>query len=204
MKIKDEATEKKVMVGRGFFKNITFIFILSLVFVFSSHASNYSLKEALKVINVLEKIEASRYLEGRNTLRKIVISESELNSWIAYRIETEKEEVMKELKLKLFEENKVEGKIFIDLRGQNIPKILRPEMSFYFEGKLQIDKGRARFNLKKLFLEEQQINPLVLDLIIQISAAIQNFEASSIYEWYELPYGIKNIETHLGQTFLFY
>lgn len=187
-----------------FFKYVSLVFVLLPVLFLSSDASNYSLKEALKVMNALEKIKASEHLGTRNTLRKIVISESELNSWIAFRIETEREEVMKELRLKLFEENKIEGKIFIDLRGQNIPKILRPEMSFYFEGRLQIEKGRARLNIKKLFIEEQQINPLILDLVIQISAKIQNFEASSIYGWYDLPYGIKNIETHLGQAFLFY
>lgn len=196
--------QSKKLYGNRLFTMAVFALALILLFSSSSEASNYSLKEALKVINALKRIKAEQFQKNRGELRKLVISESELNSYIAYRIETEKEEVMKELRLKLFEENKIEGKIFIDLSGQDIPKILRPQMSFYFEGKLQVEKGRAKFNIKKLYLEEQLISPLILDLIIQISARIQNFKASSINDWYELPYGIKNIETHLGQAFLFH
>jgi hypothetical protein len=58
------------------------------------------------------------------SIRKIVITESELNSYIAYRIETEKEKIMKEFRLKLYKKNRIEGKVLVDLRGQKIPKFL--------------------------------------------------------------------------------
>jgi len=187
-------------------KNIVLVLVLAALFLlfFSSETRNYSLQEALKVINALNRIKAAQIQENRGALRQIVITESELNSYIAYRIEAEKEQIMKELYLKLFEENKIEGKIFIDLTGQEIPKALQPQMTFYFAGKLQIENARVKLDIKKLFLEEQSIPVLVLDLVIYISSKLEGMEASSINDWYELPYGIKDIKTQPGKAVIFY
>jgi hypothetical protein len=176
---------------------------LFLVF-FSFETRNYSLQEALKVINALHRIKAAQLQEHKGPLRQIVISESELNSYIAYRIEAEKEEIMKELHLKLFEGNKIEARMFVDLKGQEIPKALQPQMTFYFAGKLQVEKAKVKLNIKKLFLEEQSIPVFVLDLIIYISSKLEGIEATSINDWYELPYGIKDIKTQPGKAVIFY
>jgi len=134
----------------------------------------------------------------------MVITESELNSYLAYRLETEREEITREIHIKLLERNEIEGKIVIDLRNQEIPKFLKPLMNFYFRGRLEVQEGKAKLDLKKLFLENEPIPPMVLDLIIYISAKIEKTEASSINDWYELPYGIDSIETHSGWLALFY
>jgi len=185
-------------------KNIPLVLAALFLLFFSSEARNYSRQEALKVIDALHRIQVAQLQEHKGPLRQIVITESELNSYIAYRIEAEKEEIMKELHLKLFEENKIEGKMFIDLTGQEIPKVLQPQMTFYFAGKLQVEKAKVRLNIKKLFLEEQSIPVLVLDLIIYISSKIDGSQASSINDWYELPYGIKDLKTQPGKAIIFY
>ena len=174
------------------------------LFSISTAQSNYSLKEAQKVLGLIEKIQIEQLEKRKGERRKVVVTESELNSYFAYRIETEKEEVMKELRLKLFKENKIEGKILIDLRGQKLPKLLRPQMSLYFGGKLEVEDGKGRIAIKELFLEDQAIQPMILDLIIYISAKINNTEPSSINDWYELPYGIKNIEIFRGKAVFYY
>ena len=173
-------------------------------FILSSGQSNYSLQEALKVLSLIEKIQIEQLEKEKDDLRKIVVTESELNSYIAYRIETEKEEVMKELRLKLFKENKIEGKILIDLRGQKLPKLLQPQMNLYFGARVEVKDGNVRIAIKELFLEEQAIQPMILDLIIYISAKLDGVEPSSINDWYELPYGIKNIETQRGKATFYY
>jgi hypothetical protein len=194
---------------KSFFRNFC-IKIISLVLAalfllfFYSGPKNYSLQEALKVVNALHRIKVAQPRENKDPLRQIVITESELNSYIAYRIETEKEEIMKEFHLKLLENKKIEGKIFIDLTGQEIPKALQPQMTFYFAGKLEVEEDKVKLNIKKLFLEEQSIPVLVLDLIIYISSKLEGTEASSINDWYELPYGIKDIKTQPGQAVIFY
>jgi hypothetical protein len=55
---------------------------------------------------------------------KIIIDESEHNFHVVDCVETNKEEIMKKLHLTLFNENKIEEKIFTDLRAQKITKRL--------------------------------------------------------------------------------
>ena len=105
-----------------FTRKTAFIFLFLSFSIFSSGIQDYSLPEALKVLEAIDKMESEQSKGDKDSLKKIVITEKELNSYIAYRIETEKEEIMKELRLKLFKKNKIEGKVLIDLRGQKIPK----------------------------------------------------------------------------------
>jgi len=140
----------------------------------------------------------------KDSLKKIVITEKELNSYIAYRIETENEEIMKELRLKLFKRNKIEGKVLIDLKGQKIPEFIRPQMTLFFGGKLEVKKGKARLNIKDLFLEDQRLKPTILDVILNIASKIKDMEVSSMNDWYDLPYGIKDIKTNRHKATFYY
>ena len=179
------------------------IFILSMV-IFSSQ-SKYSKEEALKVFGLIEQIEVKQLQSsGSGTLKDVSVTESELNSYIAYRIEVEQSDIMKELRLKLFDKNRIEGKIFIDLRGQDLPKFLRPEMNLYFDGTLEIEKRKARLVLKDLFLEDQRIQPPVLDMIIYIGSKIQGDVPFSISDWWGLPYGIIDVKTEKEKAIFYY
>jgi hypothetical protein len=164
----------------------------------------YSFEEAQKVLAAIDKIVAETEQPWSGPRRSFTVTESELNSYIAYRIETEKEEIMKELRLRLFDKNKIEGKIHIDLRGQDIPRYIKPEMDVYFAANLLINSGQAKLDIQKLFLEDEPIKPFVLDLAIAISARLNNQPATSISDWYELPYGIKDIKTGKGKATFFY
>jgi len=187
-----------------FTRKTAFIFILLSFSILSSGIQDYSLPEALKVLKAIDQMESEQSRRDKNPLKKIVITEKELNSYIAYRIETEKEEIMKELRLKLFKRNKIEGKVLIDLRGQKIPKFVRPQMTLFFGGRLEVKKGRARLNIKDLFLEDQRVKPTILDLILDLASKINNTEASSMNDWYELPYGIKDIKTNRRKAIFYY
>jgi hypothetical protein len=166
--------------------------------------ASYSPEEAQKVLLAIDKIQAETPQPWSGPLRSLTITESEFNSYIAYRIENEKEEIMKELRLKLFDENKIEGKIHIDLRGQDVPRYIRPEMDVYFAADLLTNNGLAKIDLKQLFLGDEPIQPLILDLVIAISARLNNEKATSLNDWYELPYGIKDIKTEKGKATFFY
>ena len=164
----------------------------------------YSRQEAQKVLKLIDKIERDQTESGEFKKRKVEVSESEFNAYIAHRIETENEQAMKALELKLFEENRIEGKLYFDLRGQNLPKILRPEMNFYFSGIIETNNGAVRLNLDELFLEGQEIQPVLLDLVFMIVAKINKVESSSINDWYLLPYGIKEIKVFKGRAEFYY
>ena len=111
---------------------------------------------------------------------------------------------MKELRLKLFKRNKIEGKVLIDLKGQKIPDFIRPQMTLFFGGKLEVEKGKARLNIKDLFLEDQRVKPTILDVILNIASKINKTEVSSMNDWYELPYGIKDIKTNRRKATFYY
>jgi hypothetical protein len=167
-------------------------------------SSGYSLQEALKVIKLIDRIQLEQLEKANDETRKIVVTESELNSYIAYRIDVEQEDIMKELRLKLFDDDRIEGKIVVDLEKQNLPKILRPKMTFYMGGKLEVENGKVRLDLKDLFLESQRIQPAILDLVIFIGSKIQGTEAFSMGDWWDLPYGIQKMETRQGEAIFYY
>jgi hypothetical protein len=163
-----------------------------------------SLQEAKRVVQALDNIHEESLARANAPLKKMDFTESELNSYIAYRIASEKEEVMKELRLKLFEQNRIEGKIFVDLSGQKLPFLLKPQMNLYFEGNFEVQNGHIRLDFKKLFLEERQVPLMLLDLIIYVAAKLGKTEPTSINDWYELPVGIKDMQTGPGRVTISY
>ena len=161
-------------------------------------------QEARRVVEALERIHKESPARAGAPLAKMDFSESELNSYIAYRIASEKEEVMKELRLKLFDQNRIEGKIFVDLSGQKLPFQLKPRMNLYFEGNFEVQNGQIRLAFKKLFLEEQQVPLMLLDMIIYVAAKLGKTDPTSINDWYELPFGIRDMRTGLGRVTIYY
>lgn len=165
---------------------------------------NYSVEEARKVLDTIERIEREQMVKEAGDIRSVEVTESELNAYIAHRIKVEKEEVLRELRFKVLDDNRIEVMALVDLKGQDLPKYLRPEMVFYFGGKVETRDGGVRLKLKDLFLGDQRIQPIVLDLVIFIASKIQNTEPSGIEDWYELPYGIKDIKTRKGRATFYY
>ena len=180
--------------------------VMSVIFITSliSGQEKYSIEEAFKVLSFIDKVQAAQMEKGRTGLRNVTVTEKELNSYIAFRIEHENGGIMKDLRLKLFDENKVEGKVSIDLRGQNLPSLLKPEMNIFFSGRIEVKEYKVRLDLKDLFLENKRILPMVLDLIITIGSKIQGEELTSLDDWYELPYGIKDIKVKTGEAVFYY
>ena len=167
-------------------------------------AEEYSVKEALKVLSLIDEIQTAQFKPQPDELRKVEITENEFNSYVAHRIVIEEEEALKEFSLKVLKDNRLEGKILFNLRGMNLPNIIRPEMTFYFDGVLQIKDRRARLDLKRLFLDNQKIQPMLLDLVMFFAAKLNHTEASGISDWYDLPYGIKDIRTRKGRVIFYY
>lgn len=188
----------------GLTRKLASAFLILCVPLLAFGVQDYSRQDVDKILKAIEKVERETASGRRRSLEKITVEESELNSYIAYRIEEENERFLKELRVKLFKKKKIEGKILVDLRGENIPKFLRPQMTLYFGGKLEVKDGMVRLVLKDLFLEDQRIDPNVLDFVIALTARIEKYEVWSINEWYELPYGIKNIETQNHKAIFFY
>ena len=176
--------------------------VVSILFLCAQ--TDYSVEHVQKVFSLIGKLEAAKNDNPRGQWRSIEVTESELNSYFAYRIESEKEEIMKKLKLKILKNNRIEGHVFLNLRGQNLPDFLRPEMNIYFAGRVEVKDGKARIVIRRLYLEDQPVLPEIFDVIIFLAAKIQNTQTTSIYDWYDLPFGIKDIKSQSGKAIFFY
>lgn len=178
--------------------------ILTLVFAPAAgyQKTGYSEQDVEKLLRHIDTILLAEKITESEPLREIEVSENELNSFIAYSLLDEK--VMKELELILLDKNKLEGRIFIDLKGQKLPPLLRPEMNFFFSAELETKAGMSRLNLNKLFLEGQSIQPRLIDMVIYLASKINNTETSSINDWFELPYGIKEVKLSRGKAKFYY
>ena len=77
-------------------------------------------------------------------------------------------------------------------------------MNLFFAAKLKIQNDKVRLVEREMFLEGQRIHPMVIDIIIEIASRMQNEESSSMGDWYDLPYGIKNIRTQQGKAMFYF
>ncbi len=161
-------------------------------------------REGQKVIQTLARIEEDSLRRRSGAPRRLEFSESEFNSYIAYRIGTEKAEAMKELRLRLFEGNRIEGQVLIDLSGQNLPAGLKPRMHLNFEALFRTENGRIKVDLRQLFLEGQAVPIPVFDAIIAFAAKIGKSDPGSFNDWYELPNGLMNLRTEAGRVLVYY
>lgn len=190
---------KKILKGAAVFP--FFVFFLGNSGIFQAE---YSFSEARKVFAAIDRIQAAERLPENGQPRNITIKQSEFNSYIAYRIEHEHSKILKQLEFKFFEKNKLEGHALIHFRGQDISGALNPVMDIYFEAFLEVDAGRSRLNMKKIFINGQFVQPALLDLILVIASKVEPLEISSMSDWYKLPYGIRNIQVHRGYAAFFY
>jgi hypothetical protein len=162
------------------------------------------LREGERVVRTLAGIEGESLRRASGSPRRAEFSEREFNSYIAFRIAREKEEIMRELKLHLFAGNRIEGQVLIDLSGQRLPAGLKPRMHLNFEAFFRAENGRIKVDLQKLFLEGQPVPIPLFDAIIAFAAKIGRSEPGSFKDWYELPYGLKNLRTEPGRVLVYY
>ena len=111
---------------------------------------------------------------------------------------------MRELALRLFADNRIEGQVLIDLSGQKLPAGLRPRMRLNFEAVFRTDNGRIKVDLRKLFLEGQPVPIPLFDAVIAFAARIGKSDPGSFNDWYELPPGLKNLRTEPGRVLVYY
>ncbi|HDJ22824.1 MAG TPA: hypothetical protein ENF17_02910 [Candidatus Aminicenantes bacterium] len=177
-----------------------------LVLIFSLNMSqDLPDEKARKVLEMISFLEGERLsLEKPSSLRRLIVTEEEFNAYIAYRLRAEQEEFLKTLKLKFLPKNRIEGQLVLVLPKEKIKPGLASQMIFLFGGKLIIEDGKGKFDLKSLYLNNQPISPGFLDFALTLAAKISGEEYNSLTAWYELPLGIKDIKLFKGQAEIYY
>jgi len=192
------------MRSRLFLILVASVLHLQVVFFSAPVQTEYSLKEALKVVNLIDVIQRTQLEKEDDATRYVILTEDELNSYIAHRIKLEQEETLRELRLKMYDNNHTEWKIMLDLEGAKLPNVLKPQMTFYLGGILEVEEGYVRLDLKDLYLGDKRIQVSVFELVISIGSKIIGSEPFSMSDWWELPYGIKDIKTQKGKAAFYY
>jgi hypothetical protein len=77
-------------------------------------------------------------------------------------------------------------------------------LDFVFRGVFLTRDGAARIDLVSLQLNDQPVNPQVLDFVIHTATLIYRTESSGIGDWYELPKGINRISVNKAKAILYY
>ncbi|UCH95108.1 MAG: hypothetical protein JSV88_33330 [Candidatus Aminicenantes bacterium] len=185
-------------------RKITFISIIAILcgsFVFSS--TEFSMEKAKRIDMVLKRV--AKYKKPRIFLRKITFTQGELNSYLNLIYLKKYTPEVKYIKLTLKKDNVVDATMKVKLEGKKyepVPKFLR-DIEVEASGKVQCKNYRMRFDFEKLKVNGTSFSPEVLDEAF--SAAQVNYKVrKSMYDWFDLMPGIKNIVIDDKKITIFY
>lgn len=159
---------------------------------------------AEKLIADLEKIEAEQTLTPSRPPRNISVPEEDLNAFIAYTLEVSEEEFVKEIAVKLLADNRIEGKIVVDLGGRQKIESLPSRLTLFFSADVNTEQGRIQIAMDNLFLGTQRLPVGLIDTVIAVVSRLEGVEPTSLNDWYELPYGIQRMETRQNRVIVFF
>lgn len=157
-----------------------------------------------RVLEIIAQMEKAKLDPQSRPLQQAVITEDELNAYIAYRIKTEPLEMLQELQLKLFEGNYLEGRAVLDLSQERLPDFIPKNALLFFATSFRVEKGKIYFDFKKIFLGSQEIPvDFVSEMIKQIALA-HGEPPQGLNRAYDLPFGIKDIKSKKGLAIFYY
>ncbi len=166
-------------------------------------AGDYSMEKAMKIDGFLERIAAPR--PASLFLKKAVFSESELNAYLnlIYTRKYAPEVTFIELRLK--DKNLVAGSLKIKLAGEKysaVPLFLR-DSEVRFRGAFECSNYHMRVVFSELVINGTHFSPDVLDEAFA-AAQFTAREKRSIFNWFTLLPGLKNVQSSEKKIVFFY
>ena len=159
--------------------------------------------KAAGILDALKKIEAEQHRPAA-ALRSSTFTEAEFNAYVVCRLDAEKEPFVKAAEFKLLAGDRIEGRITIDLGDRQITSLLPKRQDLLFSAGVETRDGKIKISMDKLFLGTQPIAPAVVDVIIGILSRLQGVEPTSLGDWYDLPPGVRKLESRAGQVVVYY
>ncbi len=179
-----------------------FIIILLLIPVFLL-PSEFSLDRAKRIDKYLKKISLKR--EESVVMKSIIFSQRDLNSYLNLIYTRKYAREVKYLKLELGKNNSVSGNMKILLKGEKykkLPSFLK-DFEIDFEGKIFCNNYKMRYDFEKVRINGTSFSPEILDEAF--GAAQTGYKIKkSMFDWFRLLPGIKNIKTDHKKLILFY
>jgi hypothetical protein len=181
---------------------------VSLVVLFTcssgfSQSKEFSAEKAKRVDLTLKRIAKQK--RHKVFLKKITFSQEELNSYLNLIYAKRYTPEVKYIKLKLGKNNYVDGTVKVKLVGkkyEQVPSFLK-DIEVDVSGKVECENYRMRVLFDKIRVNGTSFSPEVLDEAF--SAAQANFKVKkSMYDWFQLLPGIKNVVINEKKVTLFY
>jgi hypothetical protein len=177
--------------------------ILLLSFTVGLVSSEFSVEKAKKVDDFLRRIRENK--REAVYLKKIAFSQRELNSYInIYYLKRYSPEV-KYMKLELRNNNRVSGIMNVKLTGkkyEKVPSFLK-DIEIVFSGKLESKNYRVRYVFEKMEINGTHFSPEILDEAFNAAQAGFNVR-KSIFDWFSLLPGLKNVVIGFKKIVLYY
>lgn len=180
-------------------KIIPVILLLPLLAI----SGEFSSEMAKKVDNCLKKISLKR--KKSVIMKSVSFSEAELNSYLNVLYTRRYAPEVKYIKLNLKKENFVSGNMKVLLKGEKyskLPSFLK-DFEIDFEGKIECSRYRMRYNFEKIKINGTTFSPEILDEAFFASQTNYNVK-KSIFDWFRLLPGIKNIKTENKKITIYY
>ncbi len=193
------------ITGKGLFYRSLFLFFVIILISFEmlfaqvnrTETGKDNLEAALKVINFLEQVADKYRVTGKYQGKTAVFTEEEISAFFQ-EILTGSAPAVKNITLKLFANNRIEGWLVLSFKCMDIPPYMKDEVNLYFSGVAEVKMNKIRLNFGDLYLETQKIQPAAINALIEMVSSSQNLEAKKLDDWYDLPAGIAGLSTERG------
>lgn len=191
------------------FKWLSFVLFLVVISLYSpswgqQNFSGEDQAKVQKVLQIIERLEKEALEPQPRPWKEVVLTEEELNAYIAYRLRTDRVEMLQDLQIKLLDNNLIEGKAVFDLSGENLPDFVPRTAVVFFSTVFRVEGRRIYFDFKKIFLGPQELSVnFVSEMIKQIALAHQA-PPEGLNRSYDLPFGLKDIKTRKGLAIFYY
>lgn len=184
-------------------RKIINIVIVLFSFVILAATSEFSVDKAKRVDQTLKRIAKKK--KHSPFLRKISFSQDSLNSYLNIFYLKKYAPEVKLIKIKLEKNNQASGIMKIKLKGKKfdkVPSFLR-DIEVEFSGKVECEQYRMRYLFENLKINGTGFSPELLDEAFstaQVNAKVKK----SMFDWFDLFPGIKNVIIDYKKITLFY
>jgi len=184
-------------------RKIVVLIIAVVSFVFLGASTEFSVDKGKRVDLTLKRIAKNR--KRTPFLRKVSFSQEELNSYLNLFYTKRYAPEVKYIKIKLDKNNYADGTLKILLKGkryEKVPSFLR-DIEVEFKGRVQCEQYRMRFVFESLKVNGSSLSPEFLDEAFGAAQAGAKVK-KSMFDWFDLLPGIKDVMLEYKKITLFY
>ena len=166
-------------------------------------AADFSMNKAKRIDSFLSRIAARR--QPALFLKKMAFSESELNSYLNLIYTKKFAPEVTFIDLRLQDNNLVKGTLKIKMAGEKyaaVPQFLR-DVEVGFSGKFECSNYHMRFAFSELVINGSRFSPDILDEAFS-AAQFNSKTKKSIFDWFTLLPGLKNVQSSEKTIYFFY